>query len=110
MVTVEAYLLVKAKAIFDDEESNENTVRYLVEQDLEDVGYDVEVSLQSKSEDVAPVKHGKWEYHSGGNSLIYAMNPEDAYCSVCGFHVDTTEVDFDGYKFCPNCGADMRGN
>lgn len=58
MVTVEAYLLVKAKAIFDDEESNENTVRYLVEQDLEDVGYDVEVSLQSKSEDVAPTP--KW--------------------------------------------------
>ena len=65
--------------------------------------------MHAPAADVAPVGHGKWEYHSGGNSPIYTMNPEDVYCSVCGFHVDTTEVDFDYYNFCPNCGARMDG-
>ena len=53
-------------------------------------------------------KTGKWEYHSNP-SIGGGMNPEDAYCSVCGFHVNTTEADdFDNYNFCPDCGADMR--
>ena len=53
-------------------------------------------------------KRGKWEYHSNPN-IRGGMNPEDAYCSVCGFHTCTSEVNnFDDYNFCPNCGADMR--
>ena len=51
-------------------------------------------------------KHGEWEYHS--NPTI-GINPEVAYCSCCGFRVDTTDdIDFDEYNFCPRCGADMR--
>ena len=54
-------------------------------------------------------KKGKWEYHSNPN-IRGGMNPEDAYCSVCGFHICTPEVDdFDDYNFCPNCGAMMKG-
>ena len=30
----------------------------------------------------------------------------DWVCSECGYRVKT---DFVNYKFCPNCGADMRG-
>ena len=42
-------------------------------------------------------KHGKWIDKSGG--IDGAWN----YCSVCG------EQAIDLYDFCPNCGADMRG-
>ena len=51
-------------------------------------------------------KHGEWEYHS--NPTI-GINPETAYCSCCGFHVDTTgNIDFDEYNFCPRCGVKME--
>lgn len=51
-------------------------------------------------------KHGEWEYHS--NPTI-GINPETAYCSCCGFRVDTTgNIDFDEYNFCPRCGVRME--
>lgn len=51
-------------------------------------------------------EHGEWEYHS--NPTI-GINPETAYCSCCGFHVDTTgNIDFDEYNFCPRCGVKME--
>lgn len=58
------------------------------------------------TDDAVERKNGKWEYHS--NPAI-GINPEDAYCSCCGFHVDTTgDIDFDEYNFCPNCGARLE--
>ena len=42
-------------------------------------------------------KKGKWIDKSGG--IKDAWN----YCSICG------EQAIDLYDFCPNCGADMRG-
>lgn len=42
-------------------------------------------------------KTGKWIDKSGG--IEGAWN----YCSICG------EQAIDLYDFCPNCGADMRG-
>ena len=50
-------------------------------------------------------KQGEWTYHS---NPAFGINAEDAYCSCCNYHIDTTMVDFDDYNFCPNCGADMR--
>lgn len=38
---------------------------------------------------------------------------EDYSCSSCGFKIDRCLYHLDGslvYRFCPNCGADMRGN
>ena len=46
----EATLLVHVSADLDDEESTEDTLRYLVEQDLEDAGFDVEVSVVKNNE------------------------------------------------------------
>lgn len=61
---------------------------------------------EPKWEPIEPYKRGEWEYHS--NPTI-GINPEDAYCSCCGFHVDTTDdIDFDEYNFCPRCGAKME--
>lgn len=42
---VEVTLKVKVKTRFDDDESNEETVRYLLEQDLEDMGWDCDVEV-----------------------------------------------------------------
>lgn len=44
-------------------------------------------------------KKGTWGYSP--------TDPEDAYCSRCGFHVYVVEVNFDSYHFCPHCGAEM---
>ena len=61
---------------------------------------------EPKWEPIEPYRCGEWEYHS--NPTI-GINPEDAYCSCCGFHVDTTDdIDFDEYNFCPRCGAKME--
>jgi rubrerythrin len=52
------------------------------------------------TEDVRPVKRGRWISDGNGYHWVYV-------CSVCGWK--------DGYpfnerhNFCPNCGADMRG-
>lgn len=69
-----------------------------------------EITFQTPSGKSVPfrkVRHGEWEYHSNPDCGI---DPEDAFCSMCGFHIDRTLVDnFDNYNFCPLCGADMRG-
>ena len=44
------------------------------------------------SEDVAPIKHGRWDY-----------DPSGAWCSVCG---EYSEVES---NYCGNCGAKMDG-
>lgn len=42
---LEVTLKVKARVHFDDNESDEGTVRYLLEQDLEDAGWDCDVEI-----------------------------------------------------------------
>lgn len=41
----EVELRVRVRAYFDDDESDAGTVRYLLEQDLEDAGWDCDVML-----------------------------------------------------------------
>ena len=54
--------------------------------------------------DVVPVVHGRWI--DEGQYADY--HPHHAWrCSECGEHV--IEIDTPWYKYCPNCGADMRG-
>lgn len=42
---LEVKLTVTVRTHFDDNESDENTVRYLLEQDLEDAGWNCDVKL-----------------------------------------------------------------
>ena len=53
------------------------------------------------SEDVKPVVHGQWIYEepNGANSFKGAY-----YCDQCN------QPETFRRNFCPNCGADMRGN
>lgn len=54
--------------------------------------------------DVVEVKHGEWH-------LLDDCANEGVYCSVC--HKKVYRKDYANQKlkskFCPNCGADMRG-
>lgn len=50
--------------------------------------------------DVQPVKRGHWELIDGQEKWIQGYT-----CSECGQVVVTYEC-----NFCPNCGADMRGD
>lgn len=50
--------------------------------------------------DAVPVVHGEWEYQWF-----------DSVCSNCGYinKADSVTRIRDDHNFCPNCGADMRG-
>ena len=48
--------------------------------------------------DVQPVKRGRWEKNNFINWRA---------CSICGYRIDVIYAD--RAKYCPNCGADMRG-
>ena len=62
--------------------------------------YDTEAEVIEAWNRAMGRKTGKWRFEP--------LNPDDAYCSQCNFHVYVLEADFDNYNFCPNCGADMR--
>ena len=48
-------------------------------------------------------KHGKWEWNND-DELFYS-------CSCCGHKAygNTLEIIDGTYHFCPNCGAEMKG-
>lgn len=52
---------------------------------------------ETPSTDVAPVKHGKWIHNDDWWEFI---------CTNCRKGIGNIQE----YKYCPNCGADMRGN
>lgn len=90
---VTAVLKVVVTGEFYDDEATEEMLRYCVEQDLDDAGFDVDVSV------VKEKPNGEWipcrsSIHPYGN---------DVKCSVCGHQMGSSF----GYKFCPMCGADM---
>ena len=56
--------------------------------------------------DVAPVRHGRWEYRDDGFGGTYY------HCSVCGEDwctIDGTPAE-NGMRYCPQCGARMDGD
>ena len=69
------------------------------------------IIIAQPSADVVEVKHGEWK-HNKNNDVIK--------CSECGFGImDSTfvweirnccgTIEDNPFNFCPNCGADMRG-
>lgn len=82
-----------------DFRSNGETVANSVEDILSELPY------AQPTIDAVPVVHGRWQYHINANNEV---NPEDAYCSKCGFYVDvTTTFNFNKYLHCPYCGTRM---
>lgn len=98
---VRAKLIIDVEGEFYDDESTAETLRYCVEQDLEDAGFNVIDSevfkLANKVSEQQP-KTGHWKAHDttfGRN--IY-------YCTACG---RSLEILYE-YDFCPICGAKME--
>ena len=60
--------------------------------------------LQQPIADVEEVKHGEWYQHNKkehGDTCYY--------CSVCETMALSDCLEWELTKYCPNCGADMRG-
>ena len=72
-----------------------NRGRYLTKDLVMDAAYEVS---KISAADVAPVVHGRWIYDHWC----------EFKCSVCGTFSDSKP--YKGREnYCPNCGADMRG-
>lgn len=56
-----------------------------------------------KGADVAPVKHGHWDDVVIGK-LSDSITLHIHMCSVCGYESENEEM-----NYCPNCGANMKG-
>ena len=72
---------------------------------ISDAVFAIEKAIEALS-----VKHGKW--------IINLTEPYGSHCSCCGFawydHIDAVKLNpvlsKIETKYCPNCGADMRGD
>ncbi len=55
--------------------------------------------------DVAPVVHGEWIFEKGDGTTCV----DGWICTNCkhGFHTNVPY--FEGFNYCPNCGAKMKG-
>ena len=63
----------------------------------------VNVLEEISTADVHENVRGIWN-----NALNFSNGNEDLECSVCGEWFFSYKIDCD-WNFCPNCGADMRG-
>lgn len=99
---VTATLKVVATGEFFDNESSEDTVRFFVEQYLEDSGFDVEVELLKEQEPLEPtmvrIEQAGPLYHR-------------CYCKKCGHHVGNminNKVADVHENFCSSCGQAVK--
>ena len=65
------------------------------------------------SADVAQVRHGRWDVH-GEPMPMHDIKGNLSWgnwyvCTGCGFATTAIEGHITQYNYCPNCGADMRG-
>ena len=86
---VTATLKIVITGEFYDDESSEETLRYCVEQDLEDAGFDVDVELLKEQKAVPVIQR------EIAHMLFWC-------CSSCGVAIT------DGDKFCRNCGKELK--
>lgn len=58
--------------------------------------------------DVRENVKGEWLDYCDNPIKFYFDGRYSAHCSVCGYHPEYEE-EMRSAKFCPNCGAEMRG-
>ena len=97
---ITATLKVVITGEFYGDEASEETLRYCVEQDLEDAGFDVDVSLLKEQE----AKTGHWiQSNPKFVSAKATGGSRMSTCSNCG------KWGRKSFAFCPHCGAKMEG-
>lgn len=88
---ITATLKVVITGEFYDDEASEETLRYCVEQDLEDAGFDVDIELLKEQEAVSVVQREVMHL------LVWC-------CGSCGVPITS------GDKFCRMCGKAVKWN
>lgn len=72
---------------------------------VDDMKYELETAPT-----IEECKTGKWEEREVSSEKVID-EWQSARCSVCGkYHTTPYMYYFDNFSFCPNCGADMRGD
>lgn len=97
---ITATLKVVVTGEFYDDEASEETLRYCVEQDLEDAGFEVDVSLLKEQEPVKPF------YEEGEDFLNYFMKHTMGRCGHC--KAPLPALDGMRSKFCWMCGRQVK--
>lgn len=72
--------------------------------ELAEMAVDVRDIEDAPAADVAPVRHGKWEYCTDAKML-----KECYMCSACG-NPRYERYAFADFNYCPRCGAKMRND
>ena len=80
------------------------------EVDVFDCNADLQLLLNdAPTVDAVEVVHGEWEECMVNDEPILE-EWQSASCSSCGlYHTTPYMYNFKRYNYCPNCGADMRG-
>lgn len=95
---VETLRKIKVYATGDDLEALDMAIESLI--------YDYARGVQ-KGLEIAKIK-GEWiDDEPYVNDWSYKKSNMPRYCSVCGHRAG--KIKYKTYKFCPWCGADMRG-
>lgn len=89
---ITATLKVAIAGEFYDDEASEETLRYCVEQDLEDAGFDVDVALLKEQEAVGTIKMQRMDdnfsffvtYYLCGNCRYELVGKDVMFCHHCG--------------------------
>ena len=66
---------------------------------LDGIAEGIAIEILENLPSVQPVRHGKW---TDRNEAMFAPFWERYKCSECGERSENS-------NYCPNCGADMRG-
>ena len=72
---------------------------------------DLELIKSLTAADVQPVVHGEWKQTGGKYSRHKTIDRRVLTCSVCGnfLCMEGVNAGRGDANYCPNCGADMRG-
>ena len=79
-------------------------------QDLADRVEILTVVNMISTADVRPVVRGRWVGYPECLKYMHAYADDHIVCSVCEECFSILDNDCERFNFCPNCGADMRGD
>lgn len=77
------------------------SAEHLIYEEMEKADIEAKAYAKGFKEGLEARKQGEWEVFEDADG-IYGL------CSVCGYDADFLHYG-EPYRFCPNCGSDMRG-